>query len=1159
MNAANAFRALGPAELFSAGQPFADSDGDGLPDRLGLVLVVDRRLTHPALWAAAANFAVRLAAEVTAYDPPIVRPPGRIPPGACVLALQAPDPRDPRPARIERESALRLRLRGSSPAAMAELLLALACGAGGRRPPAGWRTLAPAPEALSSAVFLDRRGRLLARRRLCRPSPAGAGATDSPGAAPDLLSPQEAIYRPVAGDPRGRRLVLAIAIEERPVPDVLGLALCEAAARLALEATEVELPRVFVGGILPAGPVLRIAPDGTASARLDADAGEKRCVLRLAGGPRPLARLLRLWVEHVTAPGGGPRRGGFAARLEEVRDLLGGRGPRGAWARALVAAAVGEGALPPAAGRERRPVARAAAALGLAAPAPAASRRIRLQERIRAETEEHLEALAGVPPGSGEVEGVLWVGRPRAARRALLRRAVELLGARGYRPRLRVLHAYKPGLCWLLEEILPRLRRRRGIGRVEIAFRPFRAASGLEMETRFLQEIYPAPDRLARALGLSPAAVQLRRTEDLPEVYRVRAFDRRGRLLLEEAITPRLSRRPAFPGGPEGSFVHPATGGIRLLREGRVLLDREIPTDRERFWEIVQRRFLPALEAAMAGRLDEGGGAPGVFWEEVRIEAAIAEEDRRIGVGEERIAPLEALHEDLYFGLLEAHREFCRRRGLEGALHFGRIVPRIRRLARGETPRASLAATPAAPRPAEAAGPGPAVRRFLLAGPRLEVLFCGDGLEGARTAAWARLGAAWGVALVAAPGGRGVLWALAAPRPQAPPRPKPAAARPSPPRLDRRVALAAIAGRVKDLGRLPGVRAFRAGRSLGGRPIWALEIAGPSGGRLASHARRRLLRPTLLVNARHHANEVAGTQAALRLVWELAATPRGRRLLGRVNAVVIPLENPDGVALLEALLPEAPGHKLHAARYNAAGVEWYADYFAAAPRFPEARPKARLWQAWLPLWVLDAHGVPSHEWDQPFAGNAPGPFRAYWIPRAFVYVILPFLDAPGHPGHRWARQIGRLLGRALLSDPAIAAREAEFRDRYRRYARRWEPEVFAPPRRRRAAHPVRDRGATGRAQFRRAALPGDGRRGRHRGRRRGRPRQAPRGLRPRPPARRPGAPRRARPPGGRPPRTPAASRRRAAPRVALEAGRGGRGPANGRRGGLRAGLRAVCF
>ncbi|MEJ5360047.1 MAG: M14 family metallopeptidase, partial [Desulfobacterales bacterium] len=707
------------------------------------------------------------------------------------------------------------------------------------------------------------------------------------------------------------------------------------------------------------------------------------------------------------------------------------------------------GGLPAVPAGERPRILRAACALALPPPPPATRRALLRRKRLPEETGDHLQALRTLPPGSGVLAGTLWVGKPRAARRALCRRAVQLLRDRGYRVgRLGVLHAYKPGLSWLLEEILPRLRRRKGIARLEIAFRPFEAGpDGLEMETRFLQEIYPGPDRLAKALRLPPKAVELLRAEGLAETYRVRAFDRSGRLLLEEGTTPLLSRRPVFPGRPEKGFVHPATGGIRLCRGGKPLLERPIATDRERFWDLFQREFLPALEREMEAGLAAGTQGRRVFWEEVRIEAAIAEEDRRVGVGEERISPLEALHEDLYFGLLDFHDDFCRAHGIAGGVSFGRIVPRIRRLAPGESPRAALRAIPAPPRPAEAPGPEPAAVRLGLEGGKLEALFAGVGLAGPRAEAFCRLGAAWGLGLRPDKDGRGVLGEVSLPRGPIP-RPRPPAPRAPRPRLDRRVALAEIAREAAALGRLPAVRAFRAGESLQGRPIWALEIAGGAGGSLISHARRRLLRPTLLFNARHHANEVASTQAALRFAWELAATGPGRRALSRVNAVVIPLENPDGVALLEDLLPDCPGHKLHAARYNAAGVEWYADYFAPAPRFPEARAKAALWRRWLPLFVLDAHGVPAHEWDQPFAGNAPGRFRAYWIPRAFVYAILPFLENPGHPGHRRARAIARALGRALLADPRIAAREAEFRDRYRRYAHRWEPAVFPAPARR---------------------------------------------------------------------------------------------------------------
>ena len=141
-------------------------------------------------------------------------------------------------------------------------------------------------------------------------------------------------------------------------------------------------------------------------------------------------------------------------------------------------------------------------------------------------------------------------------------------------------------------------------------------------------------------------------------------------------------------------------------------------------------------------------------------------------------------------------------------------------------------------------------------------------------------------------------------------------------------------------------------------------------------------------------------------------------------------------------LPGCEGHKLHAARYNALGVEWYGDYFLKRPRFPEARVKPLLWQRWLPLLVLDAHGDPSHEWDQPFSGYAPGRFRQFWIPRALLYAIVPFIDQPSHPGHGPAREISSAMSRAVREDRGIRELDLELKDRYGRYARAWDPDVF---------------------------------------------------------------------------------------------------------------------
>jgi hypothetical protein len=221
-----------------------------------------------------------------------------------------------------------------------------------------------------------------------------------------------------------------------------------------------------------------------------------------------------------------------------------------------------------------------------------------------------------------------------------------------------------------------------------------------------------------------------------------------------------------------------------------------------------------------------------------------------------------------------------------------------------------------------------------------------------------------------------------------------------------------------------------------------MEATSRGGGALASTAKLRLLKPTLLCNARHHANEISSTNAALSMAWFLSASSDGIALLKHVNVAWIPLENPDGVATFEELQSCCRDHKLHAARYNALGSEYYRDYFSRSPRFPEARAKTRLWRRWLPEIMVDHHGVPCHEWDQPFSGYAPFRFREFWIPRTFVYACVPFIEDASHKGQQHAMGLGRFLGQAMGHEDEIVGLNREMAARYQRYAHHPEPKVF---------------------------------------------------------------------------------------------------------------------
>ena len=678
----------------------------------------------------------------------------------------------------------------------------------------------------------------------------------------------------------------------------------------------------------------------------------------------------------------------------------------------------------------------------------------------------------------------------------------KILREKGYRPRLTVLNAYKPGLSWLLEVVGPQLRKTPGLARVELAFRPFSAGPNtLEMESRWAQEIFPGPDLLAADLGWPAESIRLVQRSGLSEAYRIRAWDGENRLVFERGFTPRWTRLPYLPGRPQLGSVHPTCGGVRLARGRQVLLDVDIATDREVFWRRFQERWLPAIEARMLGRLKASRRhLPPAFWEEVRIEVALDESDQRLGLGEERVAPMEALHEDLYFVLLDFFRVFAEEHQLPPEAQFGRIFPVVAAATAAGRPSGRLAARPLASA-AEACG-GRAFTRPRVAGLwsegaalTLQMVFPQQVPAAEEAERMCAAGRARGHDLRCDPADRSVFLRLAAPRP---PRPAPAGpADVAAPPMDRLLKAAEVAGWVRRLGRLPDVCGWRAGSTWQGRPVWALEAALGGAGKTVSQPRLRLLKPTLLVNARHHANEISSTNAALALVWELGATEWGRAALKRVNVAVVPLENADGVATLEALLPGAADHKLHAARYNALGVEWYGDYFSDSPRFPEARVKPRLWRRWLPRIVLDAHGVPSHEWDQPFSGYAPGRFRPYWIPRAFIYAVIPFLDQPDHPGYAGAHELARVMARALA---------ARCRDQGPRPGTRQPLPALCPGSG--AGHVPAggiediDGAAPGgthrRSQLRGAAVPGDGLRDHHGGDRRGRLRSAPRALRPRP-------------------------------------------------------------
>ena len=746
--------------------------------------------------------------------------------------------------------------------------------------------------------------------------PTLAGAPEPPGftaAAPgDLPPPGPARLFTVAGlmgssdTVRHDRAGWQVAVTPESTPDEIA-ALCELAARTGVEATGLAFP-LAVAGPAAAGRQIVLAEQPPA----DSDWVEGQLAwapgcLTAFGTPAERAEALRRAAAH-------------AGLVEELHATLFTR-----------RAALPEQPLPP----------------GEVLFDLALSQEWEVDRFRRAWAEQVLPRLqAGAP-----VAVDLRLSEPPPVREALAEEiALSLAGAGVTEARIRVLSAYKQGFHWLEEEVLPQLQALGPLARVHVSCAPFAAAAGaaspalelgagvaprsgapgalrgpegaarsgepLEMIIRWLQELYPADELLSAALGGAEVRFDLA-AEPQPAIYQVAAYGPDGALLYTDSFTPVHAARLYMPEFPLRGRVHPPTGLLRVEQAGATLAEIAIDTDGEAFWTAWQEQVLPRLKAYVLeahGEQPDPGAQP--FFGSLVVELAMSEENRRLGIREEQISPLDAMHEDLYFYTLDYLNELGLQLTGKPWPAPGAVEPWVR----------------------GASGGGP-VARVRLHAARAQA----DG---------AALADALPVA--AAPG-------LPAPAPAIP--------------LDRPIGPEQLPSYLAYLAGLPGIRVWRTGLSFAGRATWALSVTAPTAGRIAPPQKLSAWRPTLLVNARRHANELSSTNSILTLAEQAAR----QGWASRVNLVLSPMENADGAAIHYAMQAEQPHWKLHAARFNAAGVDFGFDCFEPEPRFGESRTLPTLWRAFQPDVLLDDHGYPSHEWVQPFSGYSSAPyFRTSW-------------------------------------------------------------------------------------------------------------------------------------------------------------------------------------
>jgi hypothetical protein len=719
----------------------------------------------------------------------------------------------------------------------------------------------------------------------------------------------------------------------------------------------------------------------------------------------------------------------------------------------------------------------------------------------RALLQDKLRAIVDAAGKGGGVEVSLGVSESPSVREKVRKDVRDFLGGAGFpAAEVEVLSAYKPGYFWLVEKIVPALKGK-GVDRMVVRFAEEREDLARPKRTysdpgRWLQELYPVDEIIARELALPLERIEFEIADPGGPIYEVEAVDAKGAVLLEESFTPRTRQVPLSTVLPEWGNARATTGWLRVAAGGTVICDQPIETDLEKFWSFYQQDVLKAVVGHVRKKTgDEPTFSKQPYFKRLLVDLQASEPDFRIGLDEEIISSLEALHDEIYFDTLDLLRGITRfdpedkdapadtsrssapgnvlpslHPSLEGGPARVRAVLedwpapvpqaliRWKEKGRDEVTRKSVFPTlkPKETRPTELLFDG---RSGRVAG----IVFESEWEKEADFLAIVEIIAAWrGLfesGLIADPircpqvdaVTLRMRWGtqekderipVAAP---SPPEPAPSLSEPRPGEslvTTREIISPAMTGDIiRRLSAQKGIRSYVGGRSYEGRDVPVLEIFRPLD-KYVSLPRLIIFKPTLQVVARQHANEVSSTNYLLRFAELLARDPATGEALKKMNFVFQPMENPDGAELAYAMQKDEPFHSLHAGRYGSLGVD-IGYQTGTKPLLPEAAVRSRLYERWLPDVFLNLHGYPSHEWVQPFSNYTPYLFRDYWIPKGwFTYfksLRLPIYDEHVEAG----RALMKLIAEEINADAGTAASNRKLYDRYERWAARWAPHMSA--------------------------------------------------------------------------------------------------------------------
>lgn len=536
--------------------------------------------------------------------------------------------------------------------------------------------------------------------------------------------------------------------------------------------------------------------------------------------------------------------------------------------------------------------------------------------------------------------------------------------------------SFKPAFHWLKEEVIERIPQ--NTKQLVIKVKEHNIEGSLELPIRWIQEIYPIDLVIEKETSIHSENVIFELNKDQQYTYEVIAVLNDEESVLVDYLDVVYSKVPYVDGE---KFATPTTSciGFRREDENKVFT---IPTDRERFYKYYLEFFLPNLVESI-GDIGEGMGYTDPLFSELEVEVWMSEEEVKLGIDEERTSSLEALYEDLYFNTLDYFEHLGIKRTGKPYTALGAVIP-VMHINQGKKPRAKMKVTK-----------WNNVRKNEV---QTRSLLFDEG--------------------------------------------KPSKVKMT---VNNETTIYDVDFLQLEWEKMRKVESNTEKNlfidySFRGLPIESIEKYLPTGEQFESPIKMTLFKPTILIEAMHHPNEVSSNPAVLKLAEEL---DYNQHLLKQLNVVIIPMANPDGYSLLSRLMKEHPEWKHHAARYNSLGFE-YAHTRYLDTIFGESNVLPELMKRWAPDVIVDNHGIPGHEWVQPFAGyNSPPRFPvSYFIPSAKIYGL-------GRYSFETQTELARNNLDKIVSDmneiyssTNIPNQNEYWRSRFTKYGHQWLPNVF---------------------------------------------------------------------------------------------------------------------